>query len=223
MIFTENYYNLLLASKLFAGISENELKSVLSCLEARTKKFAKDETIMYSGDTTNEIGFVLSGDVLVIQDDIWGNRNILSKVKVGESFASVFACAAGATLNVNIIAENDTEILFVNVNKILNVCSSACTHHSIIVRNLLSELAEKNLKMNEKLTHISKRSTRDKLMSYFSATAQKANSNEFDIPFSRQQLADFLAVDRSGLSSELSKMQKEGLIEYNKNHILLKI
>lgn len=223
MIFTENYYNLLLASRLFAGISENELKSVLSCLEARTKKFTKDETIMYSGDTTNEIGFVLSGDVLVIQDDIWGNRNILSKVKVGESFASVFACAAGATLNVNIIAENDTEILFVNVNKILNVCSSACTHHSIIVRNLLSELAEKNLKMNEKLTHISKRSTRDKLMSYFSETAQKANSNEFDIPFSRQQLADFLAVDRSGLSSELSKMQKEGLIEYNKNHIRLNI
>ncbi len=221
MIFTENYYNILLSSRLFAGIDEKELKSVLACLEARKKQYEKDEFIMHTGDTTNEIGFVLSGNVLVVQEDIWGNRNIMSKTKAGESFASVFACAAGAKLNVSIIAERDAEILFINVNKILNVCSSACTHHNIIVRNLLGELAEKNLKMNEKLTHISKRSTRDKLMSYFSATAQKLNSNEFDIPFSRRQLADFLSVDRSGLSTELGKMQKEGLIEYNKNHIKL--
>lgn len=114
-------------------------------------------------------------------------------------------------------------MLLMNVKRILNVCPSACTHHSRIIRNLLGELAEKNLRFGEKLTHMGQRTTRAKLMSYFSAEAQRLGTYEFDVPFSRQQLADYLAVERSGLSLELGKMKKDGLLDFHKSHFVLKV
>lgn len=113
--------------------------------------------------------------------------------------------------------------MFLNVKRILNVCPSACSHHSRVIRNLLSELAEKNLRFNEKLTHMGQRTTRAKIMSYLSAEAQRLGKYEFDIPFSRQQLADYLGVERSGLSLELGKMKKDGLLDYHKNHFVLRL
>ena len=113
--------------------------------------------------------------------------------------------------------------MFLNVRRVMDVCPSACAHHSRIIRNLLSELAEKNLRFNEKLTHMGQRTTRAKIMSYLSAEAQRLGKYEFDIPFSRQQLADYLAVERSGLSLELGKMRGEGIIDFRKSHFILKV
>ncbi len=210
------------SSSLFSGIKEQELKAMLSCLEAKKESFPKDAFLLRSGDTTESIGFVLSGSLLIIQEDIWGNRNILSKLRPGQSFAAAFACAPSSVLNVDIVAETPVTVLFLNVRRILTVCPSACVHHSHMIRNLLSELAEKNLLFNEKLTHMGQRTTRAKLMSYLSAEAQRHGAYEFDIPFSRQQLADYLGIERSGLSLELGKMRDDGLLEFHKNHFLLK-
>ncbi len=210
-------------SPLFSGISEDEILEMLKCLEAKKASYKKGEFILRAGETTEAIGLVLSGNVLIIQDDIWGNRNILSKIGPGQTFAAAFACAPGAVLNVTAAAETAVTVMFLNVKRVLNICSSACTHHSRIVRNLLGELAQKNLRSGEKLTHMGQRSTRAKLMSYFSSEVQRTGGYEFDIPFSRQQLADYLAVERSGLSNELCKMRDEGLIEFNKNHFKLKL
>ena len=135
----------------------------------------------------------------------------------------VYACAPGSGLNMSVIAETPVTALFLNVKRILNVCPSACAHHSRIIRNLLSELAEKNLRFNEKLTHMGQRTTRSKIMSYLSSEAQRLGKYEFDIPFSRQQLADYLAVERSGLSLELGKMRSEGLLGFHKSHFVLKV
>ena len=152
-----------------------------------------------------------------------GNRNILSKAGLGQTFAAAYACAIGSRLNVSVIAETPVTVMFLNVKRILNVCPSACSHHSRIIRNLLGELAEKNLRLNEKLTHMGQRTTRSKIMSYLSAEAQRLGTCEFDIPFSRQQLADYLGVERSGLSLELGRMKKDGVLEYRKSHFLLRI
>ncbi len=179
--------------------------------------------MLRAGDTAESIGLVLSGSVLVIQEDIWGNRNILSKAGPGQTFAAAFACAPGSVLNVSVIAEAPVTALFLNVKRILTICPSACAHHSRIIRNLLGELAEKNLRFSEKLTHMGQRTTRAKLMSYFSAEAQRRGAVEFDIPFSRQQLADFLGVERSGLSLELGKMKQDGLLDFHKSHFALKV
>ena len=153
---------------------------------------------------------------------IWGNRNILSKTGPGQTFADVFACAPGAVLNVSVEAESTMTVMFLHIRRVLSVCPSACSYHSRFIRNLLGELAEKNLRLNEKLTHMGQRTTRAKLMSYFSAEALRRGVYEFDIPFSRQQLADYLGVERSGLSVELGKMWDEGLLDFHKSHFLLK-
>ena len=211
------------SSPLFSGISAEEASAMLSCLQAEKKDFPKEAFLLHAGDTAESIGLILSGSILVIQEDIWGNRNILSKAGPGQTFAAAYACAPGSVLNVNVFAETPVTALFLNVKRILNVCPSACTHHSRIIRNLLGDLAEKNLRFSEKLTHMSQRTTRDKLMSYLSAEAQRLGTYEFDIPFSRQQLADYLAVERSGLSLELGKMRREGLLDFHKSHFVLKV
>ncbi len=219
----ENYFSVLRSSQLFSGISENELAAMLSCLDAKKESFSKGAFLLRAGDTTETIGVVLSGNVLISQEDIWGNRNILSKAGPGQTFAAAFACSHGAVLNMSVTAETPVTVMFLNVKRILNICSSACSHHSRIIRNLLGELADKNLQFSEKLTHMGQRTTRAKLMSFFSAEAQRLGKYEFDIPFSRQQLADYLAVERSGLSLELGKMRSDGLLDFNKNHFVLKI
>ena len=134
----------------------------------------------------------------------------------------MFAGAPGAVLNVSVEAESTMTVMFLHIRRVLSVCPSACSHHSRFIRNLLGELAEKNLRLNEKLTHMGQRTTRAKLMSYFSAEALRRGVYEFDIPFSRQQLADYLGVERSGLSVELGKMRDEGLLDFHKSHFLLK-
>ena len=219
----KDFFPVIRSSLLFSGISEDELTAMLSCLNAEKRNFPKDAFLLRTGDTAESIGLVLSGSVLVIQEDIWGNRNILSKAGPGRTFAASFACAPGSVLNVSVIAETPVAAMLLNVKRILNVCPSACAHHSRIIRNLLGELAEKNLRFSEKLTHMGQRTTRAKLMSYFSAEAQRLGKYEFDIPFSRQQLADYLSVERSGLSLELGKMRKEGLLDFNKSHFILKV
>ena len=211
------------SAQLFSGVSEDELTAMLSCLKAEKRDFPKEDFVLRSGDTADSIGLALAGTVLVIQEDIWGNRNILSKAGPGQTFAAAYACAPGSVLNVSVVAETPVTALFLNVKRILNVCPSACAHHSRIIRNLLSELAEKNLRFNEKLTHMGQRTTRSKIMSYLSAEAQRLGKYEFDIPFSRQQLADYLAVERSGLSLELGKMRSEGLLDFHKSHVVLKV
>ncbi len=219
----KNYFSVLSASPLFSGISEAEVTAMLACLRAETKAFPKDAFLLRAGDTAGAIGLVLSGSVLIVQEDIWGNRNILSKAAPGQTFAAAFACAPSAALNASVVAEQPVTVLFLDVQRILNVCPSACAHHSRIIRNLLRELAEKSLRFSEKLTHMGQRTTRAKLLSYLSAEAQRLGAYEFDIPFSRQQLADYLGVERSGLSLELGKLQREGLLDFHKSHFRLNV
>ena len=219
----KEFLSVLRSSQLFSGVSEDELTAVLSCLDVREENFPRDVFLLRAGDTAESIGLVLSGNVLVIQEDIWGNRNILSQTGPGQTFAAAYACAPGAALNVSVMAETPVTAMFLNVKRIMNVCPSACPHHSRIIRNLLGELAEKNLRLSEKLTHMGQRTTRSKIMSYLSAEAQRRGICEFDISFSRQQLADYLGVERSGLSLELGKMKNDGLLDFRKSHFILKV
>lgn len=211
------------ASRLFSGVSERELEAMLACLRPETKDYPKDAFVLRAGDTAEAVGLVLSGTILMLQEDVWGNRNILSKAGPGQIFAAAYACAPGSVLNVSVLAETPVTVLFLNVGRVLTLCPAACAHHSRIIRNLLGELAGKNLRLGEKLTHMGQRTTRAKIMSYLSAEAQRLGTYELDIPFSRQQLADYLGVERSGLSLELGKMKQDGLLDFHKNHFELKV
>ncbi len=208
---------------LFAGVSQEELQQILPCLDAKIATFEKEETILPLGEAVNAVGVMLSGSGLIVQEDVWGNRNIVSLIAQGQSFGETFACAFGAVATVHVVAQAPTQVLFLNVKRILTMCPTTCTHHSRIIRNLLADLANKNLLFHEKVTHLGQRTTRAKLLSYLSAQAQHHHGATFDIPFSRQQLADYLSVDRSGLSLELCKLRDEGVLTFHKNHFYLNV
>lgn len=203
---------------LFQGTRPEDAEAMLKCLEAREKQFQKDETIYYVGDRVSELGLVLSGSVLIENDDLWGNRSILDRIGPGQIFAETYACVPGEKLLVTVTAAEKTEVLFLNVGKILRVCTNACSFHARLIRNLLTLSAQKNLNLSRRIFHTSAKSIRGRLLSYLSWQAVKQGSREFDIPFNRQQLADYLGVDRSAMSAELGKMKREGLIQVDRSY-----
>lgn len=205
-------------TEVFQDMKTADIEAILSCMAANTKKYAKDSFVLNFGDMITSLGIVLSGQVNVIMEDYWGNRNIITMIKEGMTFAESYACAENVPLRVSVQAAKDTEVLWMDVKKILTVCSSSCAFHNSLIRNLVTLLATKNLIMNNKLTFLTQRSTREKLLAYLYSQSKSRGSNAFSIPFDRQQLADFLSVDRSAMSNELSKLRNEGILEFNKNH-----
>ena len=202
-------------TEIFARATEEEVSSMLNCLSAKKKKYQKDEIIFHAGDIVSSIGVMLKGNALIENDDIWGNRSVLDYVKEGQIFAETYACALDEKLMVNVIAMSDCEVLFLDVRKILKVCPNACEFHQNLVQNLLAISAQKNLNLSRRIFHTSSKTIRGRLLSYLAMEREK---EEFDIPYNRQQLADYLGVDRSAMSNELGKMQKDGLIEVKRNH-----
>ena len=213
----KKYVEILKRAQLFSGIGDNEISTMLSCLQANLLSYRKGDYVFREGEHIDTITVLVEGKLLVQHDDFWGNRNIVNIIRIGEMFGEAYVAPdSGALLN-DVIAEEDSVVIFFDVKRILTVCSTACRFHSIVVQNLFFAISEKNRKLVQKIGHMSKRSTRAKLLSYLSEEAKRHNSNHFAIPFSRQQLADFLCVDRSAMSNELCKMREEGLLQFDKN------
>jgi len=206
---------------LFSGMEGAEIRKLLTCLGAQERAYCKDDYLLHAGDASAELGLLLSGSLLVIQEDFWGNRNLMARIMPGQLFAESFACSPGVPLGVSVVAMEESRVVWMNVQRILTTCPTACPCHSDVIRRLLMALAEKNLRFNEKLTHMSQRTTRGKLTSYLSAQAQKQGSPSFDIPFSRQELADYLGVERSAMSAELGRLRDDGVLSFQRNHFVL--
>ena len=206
---------------LFRGLNETEIASLLDCLNAAERSYPKGAILLTEGEVTDRIGLVLSGMAVISCSDIWGNASILGHVPPGSVFAEVYACLPGQPMLVSVSAAEETSVLFLNAGRVLHSCSSACPFHARLIQNLLAICAHKSLRLSQRILHTSPKSIRGRLTSYFSECAREAGSNSFQLPYNRQQLADYLNVDRSALCSELSRMQKDGLIEYRKNQIRL--
>ena len=209
-------------TSLFHGIREDEIKDLLSCLNAREKTYKKDETILRAGDTVSQIGLVEEGSVNIVVNFYWGNSNIFGHVEKGSIFAENYAAVPGKELICDVVAAEDARVVFLDMNKLESTCGKNCTFHNRLIHNLLKISAQKNLGLSSRMMHIAPKSLRERLLSYLSEQATVQGSAHFTIPFDRQQLADYLGVDRSAMSNELSKMQKDGLIEYRKNEFTLK-
>jgi len=188
---------------------------MLTCLSARTVSYDKDQVIMLSGETITSVGLVLSGSVIIIKEDVEGRIVILSEHTVAEVFGEVFACAGITQSPVTIQAAEDSEILFLDYKRIITTCTAACPYHTMLIQNMLKLVAVNNLNLSQKIDILSKRTTREKLMSYFDL--QRGVSKKFTIPFNREELANYLCVDRSAMSNELGKMRSEGLVRFSKN------
>jgi CRP-like cAMP-binding protein len=208
---------------LFRGTSAEEVKHMLNCLSAYEKTYKKGETILQAGSTTENIGLLLNGGVNIEIDDAWGGNTILSHVKPGQLFAETYACIPGEPLLVNVRASEKSTVLFMNAARVMTTCAHSCMYHNKLIQNLLQISAQKNLNLSRRSVHTAAKSIRGRLLSYLSEQAKLAGSYEFSIPFDRQQLADYLGVERSALSNELSKMQKDQLIQVHKNDFKLLI
>ena len=217
----QKYLEILRVCPLFHGVTDKELLKMLTCLGARVVSFDKKYTILAEGSPARYIGIVLTGSAQIVQIDYYGNRSILGEVGPAEVFAEAFACAEVASVPVAVIANEPCEVMLIDCGHILHTCAKGCGHHQQLIFNLMKDLALKTLLFHQRIEVTSKRTTREKLLAYLALRAKLAGSNRFDIPFDRQELADYLEVERSGLSAEIGKLRREGVIECRKNHFEL--
>lgn len=213
----EKYIPILKRTQLFSGVGEEEIGAMLNCLQAKLCTYKKGEYVLRQGEHLDNILVLTEGKLHIQRDDYWGNRSIINMVSVGEMFGEAYVAPESGTLMNDVLAVEDSAVIFFDVKRIITVCSASCRFHSMVVQNLFFAISEKNRKLVQKLTFMTKRTTREKLIAYLSEEAKRQNSSEFSIPFNRQQLADFLSVDRSAMSNELCKMRDEGLIEFEKS------
>jgi CRP-like cAMP-binding protein len=217
----KKYLEVLKTISLFRGIAETDLLPLLSCLAARLTHYEKNKIVFMSGESVHHFGIVLSGQVQIYQEDYYGNKNIFGNVGSGRLFGESFACADIETLPVSVLTMTESELLFIDCRRLAVPCTNACAFHSRMIHNMLSIIAMNNISLTQKIEFTSKRTTREKLMAYLSSEAQKAGSSRFTIPYSRQELADYLSVDRSAMSAELGKLRDDGVLGFNKNRFEL--
>ena len=218
----QNYYNQIKNSPIFFGMKEDELKGLLECFNARIRNYDEGEVIIRQGDIINNIYLILEGSVNIEKDSYWGRRIIVSRLGVNNNIALSFVASKNITSGIDAIAIGKTKLLILNYEKCTSMCQNACTRHKVLINNLFEILSKENIELLQKIENISQKTIREKLLTYFSNEARKNKSNIFEIPFNRQDLADYLNIDRSAMSFELSKMQKEGLIKFEKNKFILK-
>ena len=217
----KKYFEILKKCPLFDGIGEEHLERMLPCLGARVAAFDKKYTILAEGNSARYIGIVLSGSAQIVRNDYYGNRSILSEVQAADVFGEAFACAQVRTMPVSVVADEPCEVMLIDSDHILHTCQNHCGFHQQLIFNLMRDLATKTLLFHQKLEILSQRTTRDKLMTYLTMQAKRAGRSRFTIPFDRQELADYLEVDRSGLSAEIGKLRQEGVLLSRKNEFEL--
>lgn len=217
----KKYIPILRQTRLFAGAKEDEIAAMLDCLQAKLCKYKKGGYVFRQGERINYIALLTEGSLHIRSSDYWGNQSIISTVSVGEVFGEAYAAPDSGVMLNDAVAVEDSAVLFFDVRRILAVCTSGCRFHTLVIQNMFFTVAEKNRKLVQKLGHMSKRTTREKLISFLSEEAKRQSSRSFAISLNRQQLADFLSVDRSAMSKELCKMRDEGLLIFEKNRFTL--
>ena len=209
-------------SRLFAGIRVDEIQPMLSCLQAVERKYPRGAYIFHTGEEVRALALLVRGTAHIQKEDFWGNRSLLASLVAGDIFAEAYAMPGSGAMRSDVVAVESCTVLLMDVERVLSRCTNSCAFHARLTENLFALLAEKNRILARKVDYLAQRTTRQRLLVYLSEQAQRAGSAEFTIPFNRQQLADFLSVERSAMSAELSRMQAEGLLETERSWFHLK-
>ena len=200
---------------MWSGIGYSDFEAMMRCMDAKTRNYDKGDIVLLSGDAVHHIGLLVSGGAKVMHEDIDGNTSILMELSISDIFGEVFACAGIEHSPVTVQAAEKCEILFLNYRKVITSCTSTCAFHARLIENMLKLIAQKNILLNQKIEILSKRTTREKLLAFFDM--QRGVAKKFTIPYSREEMAHYLSVNRSAMSNELSKMRDEGLIQFHRN------
>lgn len=216
----KEYLNILAETGLFRDIDTADLEELLKCLGAEIKTIGKSEIVLLNGDKPESIGIVLSGQLHVVREDTDGNRSIIAAITPGDIFGEALCCADVPESPVTVLADTASLVMLLRFSHILKTCSNSCTFHTRLIANMLRLIANKNLLLQDRMEIISLKSIRAKVTRYLESFSP-VREKEFYIPFNREELADFLCVERSALSHELARMKRDGLIEYKKNRFVL--
>ncbi len=214
-------FGFLSGTGLFRGIAPHEIQNLCNCLGIYEKAYPKGAIIYQAGDVAGDVGLVIDGAVNIVMNSYWGVSSIFGHMKKGEVFAEAYAAIPSKELLCDVIACEDSTVLFLPMARAVGLCQESCPAHLRLIQNLIQISAIKNLSLSNRMMHIAPRTIRERLLSYLSEQMMANGSNHFTIPFTRQQLSEYLGVDRSALSHELSKMQREGLLKTHKNEFIL--
>ena len=217
----QNELEILRSCPLFQGIEAGNLREMLACLNAKYVRKAKNEAVFHEGDPANCVGVVLSGALQIEKIDFYGNRSIVDRIAPAQIFGESFAFSGVEAMPVRCVAIEPSEILLLECSRIVHTCCNACAFHSRMILNLLRVVAAKNLAFNQKIAILSRRTTREKLMTYLLDQAKRCGSASFTIPFDRQGLADYLGVERSALSTEIGRQRADGVLESDRSRFIL--
>jgi len=205
---------------IFKKLTPQELEDISAASLLRKKTYRKGSYIFRMGDTTASLGIVLSGAVYIENIDLWGNKSLLSDVSAGQIFGETYALT-GEMLMVDAVAAEKSEILFLDIRRMTGGAYAARSWYPKMLGNLLMLSSRKNLVLSNRIFHTSSKHVRTRLQSYLSFVSLREGTREFDIPFDRQQLADYLNLDRSAMSKELGRMRDDGILSFKKNHFTL--
>jgi len=208
--------NTISKNPLFLGLELDEIHAMIPCLGLRTHHVAAGSFVVMTGERVREVGLLVKGEADIIKGDLSGNRVVVKTVEPGELFGEVYVCANVVDSPVSIQAVTDCEVLFFNFTRLISCCSNCCVFHAKVVANLLKIISRKTLALDQKVEVISKRTIREKLSCYLNYEMEKNGAQVFEIPFSRGKLAEYLSVDRSAMSRELSRMRDEGILEFTR-------
>lgn len=212
----KKYISILQNCELFKGIEQEKVLALLGCLNGQLRNYKKGEFVFKNGNQIQVSGILISGGLQVVEYDYNGNKTIISTIEPLQLFGETYSFC-NQDLPITIETSKDSVVLLINSFNIANPCQNSCQMHSVLINNLVKILSERNIKQNQKIRCISKRTTREKILNYLYSQSQKNSSKEFYIPFDRQQLADYLCVERSAMAYEIGKLCKEGIIETKKN------
>lgn len=219
----EKYYPKIKNSPLFFGLKDDELTKMLKCFNGYVKTYENNEMIIRQGDIISKIYLILDGEVNIEKESYWGRRIIIQKLYANNNIGLSLVASKNVESNINAICVNSALVLILNYEKCSTMCQNACYHHSVLIRNLFKILSKENIELVEKIENISQKTIRDKILTYLSNESIKHKTSSFEIQFNRQELADYLNIDRSAMSFELSKLKKEGVIDFHKNKFALKV
>ncbi|MBR5267993.1 MAG: Crp/Fnr family transcriptional regulator, partial [Lachnospiraceae bacterium] len=179
--------------------------------------YSKGECIAFEEDMVRHIGIVVRGSVHMVKEDVWGNSTIMARMTRGHLFGESAACGNDSMSVVTFQAAENTEVLMIPFERIMSTCCNSCGFHQQVIKNMVILLSNKNHALMEKIEVVSRKTLREKILSYLSQESQRQGRRYFEIPLGRMELADYLCTDRSALTRELGKMRQEGLIDYDKN------
>jgi len=214
------HYDVLKYVELFSGIAAEEMELMLDCVDARTKKYHKGSIILLAGEKPQYVGVVISGELHIAREDADGNRSLIAVAGPGQVFAEALCCADVDESPVTVTAGSSSSVMMLKFSRLLRTCPNSCVFHARLIQNMLELIAGKNLMLQSRMEIISLKSIREKVLLYLDAFIKK-QGNEITIPLNREQMADFLCVERSALSHELARMKRDGLIDYRKNKFIV--